>query len=349
MRHEAEVTRQTARYRIPGSVEIDGKRYRLYDWSVAGCGIRSLPHDYIGANVTGKLIFDFDEFTTLIDDIKMEILNNERILEGESVIGARFTELSKNQKAILNQIISAYLVGDIVTEEDIIHAVTHQITYPERKPTPIEKKRAYGILGVIYGIVAVLILFLLYTMYQRIYVVPTINAYVDANMTVIRAPSPSYIQFLQKLEPGMKLHKNDAVAVAHLMSGGVKKIDCRADGTVYKVNVKDGEFRNVGEPIALLLPDQNATYIVAMIYHRDLRKVRVGQRATVTTMEGEEFEATVFRIETAEDASIRKPKVLENVYATARNYDKVFLMPTKPLKPTMIDESVVVTVDTLFQ
>lgn len=350
MRHEAEVTRQTARYKIPGSIEIDGKRYRLYDWSVAGCGIRSLPHDYIGALVNARLIFDFDDFTTVIDDIKVEILNNERMIDGESVIGGRFTDLTKSQRAILNQIISAYLVGDIVTEEDIIHAVSRQITYPERKPVQLDRKRAYGIVGVIYTFVALLVLFLFYTMYRRVYVVPSINAYVDANVTAIRSPSPSYIQFLQELKPGMKLRKNDPVAVAHLISGGLRKIVSRVDGVIYQVTMHDGEFRNVDEPILLLLPDSNATtFIVANIYHKDLDKIRVGQRAEVTMADGREFQATITRVEVPEAEVVRVPKVLGNIYATARNYDKVFLKPEIELETDTIDESVVVEIDTLFQ
>jgi len=349
IRHEAEVTRQTARYRIPASIEIDGKMYRLYDWSVSGCGIRSLPHSYIGAIVTAKIYFDFDDFTTILEDLKLEVLNNERMLEGESVIGARFVDLNKNQQAILNQIISAYLVGDIVTEGDIIQAVSRQITYPERKPAQLDKKRSYGILGVIYSTVAFLVLFLLYTMYVRIYVVPTINAYVDANLTEVRAPAPSYIQFLQDLKMGMKLHNGDPIAVAHLMNGGIKKIDSRIEGKIYKVNMFDGDFRNVGEPIVTLLPSKAQAYIVAEVFHKYLDKIAVGQEAYVKTVDGREFKAKITEIVTAESASTRKSKILASIYATSKNYDKVILEPEEPLEIGMIDESLYVTIDTFWQ
>lgn len=128
--HEAEITRQHARYKIPAKMEIDGKIYKLEDWSVSGCAIENLPDELLHRKfAVGKMIFRFDDFETVVDNIKLEFINRRP----NGVVGCRFTELNPQQLAILNQIIASYLAGDIITEDDIIHAVTRTITYTKKK------------------------------------------------------------------------------------------------------------------------------------------------------------------------------------------------------------------------
>jgi len=191
--HEAEITRQHARYKIPAQIEIDGKIYKVYDWSVSGVGIIGLPDEiYQKKFATGKMIFRFDDFITVVDNLKLEFVSKRP----DGVVGARFTDLSPQQIAIFNQIISAYLSGDIVTEDDIIHAVTRANFIEKKDSKPkVNEKKSLLVLLLLWLFVIFLILFLLYVMYQRIYIVRSVNAFFDANMTIIRAPSPSYIEF----------------------------------------------------------------------------------------------------------------------------------------------------------
>ncbi len=327
IRHEAEVTRQHARYKIPATMIIDGKRYRVVDWSVSGCAIEA------GKDADkflerrfgqGKMVFKFDDFETAIDNLKLEFLNKR---DG-NIVGCRYTEISPQQVAILNQIISAYIAGDIVTEDDIIHAVTREVkAHPREVDSGIKKGRSYAILLLLWLVVFALVSFLLYVIYMRVYVVKSENAYVDAKMEVIRAPSPCYVSYAEGIAEGVEVNTTAPVALARLVYGGIVRIKSPVSGRIFKLEIADGDFRNVGEPILTVLPRRAPKFLVAHILHKYLVKVRIGDKAKVIMPDGTSFTAVVSRIESPYDIIAKKAKPLENIYANPRAYDKVYLEP----------------------
>jgi len=327
LRHEAEVTRQHARYKIPATMIIDGKSYRVVDWSVSGCAIEAgedadkfLQRRF----AEGKMVFKFDDFETAIDRLKLEFLHKK----GDNVVGCRFTEITPQQVAILNQIISAYIAGDILTEDDIIHAVTRiQKAAPRKVDSGVKKGRSYGVLILLWLVVLALVSFLLYVIYMRVYVVKSENAYVDAKMEVIRAPSPCYVSYDPKIRVGVEVNASQPLAYARLVYGGIVKIESPVEGSVFKLEIEDGDFRNVGEPILTILPKNARKFLVAHILHKYLVKVRIGDKAKVILPDGREFVAVVTRVESPYDLVAKKAKPLENVYANPRAYDKVYLDP----------------------
>jgi len=327
VRHEAEVTRQHARYKIPATMIIDGKKYRVVDWSVSGCAIdagddadRFLERRF----AEGKMVFRFDDFETAIDGLKLEFLNKRN----GNIVGCRFTEITPQQVAILNQIISAYIAGDIVTEDDIIHAVTRLPQAEPRKVDPgLKKGRSFAVILLLWMVVLALVSFLMYVIYMRVYVVKSENAYVDAKMEVIRAPSPSYITFAEGIRVGAEVNASQPVALARLVYGGIVKIESPVYGRIYKIEIEPGDFRNVGEPILTILPRQAHKFLVAHIQHKYLVKVRIGDKAKVVLPDGTQFVAVVRRVESPYDIIAKKAKPLENVYANPRAYDKVYLEP----------------------
>jgi alginate biosynthesis protein Alg44 len=345
--HEAEITRQHARYKIPAKIEIDGKIYNLEDWSISGCAIENLPDEVFHKKfATGKMIFRFDDFETVVDNIKLEFIDRRP----NGVVGCRFTELTPQQLAILNQIIASYLAGDIVTEDDIIHAVTRTITYEKKEKPKVERKKASLILILIYSVVLLLVMFLLYVIYKRVYVVQTANAFVDANITVIRAPSPTYIYYPKKLYEGEKVTTGDPLVTAYLVAGGVQKIASPVNGEILKISALNGEFRNVAEPILYILShNKNSIYITAHVLHKDLVKLKIGDIATVITPTGEKFYAKLVKITPAESVYLKKSKyLLENIYNQPRNYDTLTFYTNYPLSKNMINESLFLTIDTFL-
>ncbi|QCI27761.1 PilZ domain-containing protein [Caminibacter pacificus] len=345
--HEAEITRQHARYKIPATIEIEGKKYKVYDWSVSGVGIIGLPDEiYNKKHVVAKMIFKFDDFETVIDNLHLEFVSKRP----DGVVGARFTELTPQQIAILNQIISAYLAGDIVTEDDIIHAVT-RANFMEKKETKpkVDKKKSILVLLLLWFFVIVLILFLLFVMYQRIYIVKSENAFFDANMTIIRAPSPSYIEFAKDFKVNQEVNTSEVLMYAHIMYGGVKVVKSPLNGTIFKIMIHNGDFRNVGEPVFAVLEKNYEIYIVANVLHKDLVKIRIGDIAKVQLPNGDRFYARVSKIEFPYNVVEEHARPLENIYNQARNYDKVILKPIN-YKPStdLISTSAVITIDTLL-
>ncbi|WP_457561258.1 hypothetical protein [Caminibacter sp.] len=342
--HEAEITRQHARYKIPAKIEIDGKIYDVYDWSVSGVGIIGLPDEiYKRKYAVAKMIFRFDDFETVLDNLHLEFVSKRP----DGVVGARFTELTPQQIAILNQIISAYLAGDIITEDDIIHAVTRAQFMQKKEEKPkVDKKKSILILLLIWVFILFLLFFLIYVMYTRIYIVRSENAYFDANMTVIRAPSPSYIEFAKKFKPGMEINKSEILYYAHLIYGGVQVVKSPLKGELYTILIHNGDFRNVGEPIFSILENKNF-YIVANILHKDLVKINIGDIATVQVPNGDKFYARVTKIEYPYNIVEKHARPLQNIYNQARNYDKVILYPINyKIKKSMLGSSVVVHIDT---
>jgi len=345
--HEAELTRQHARYKIPATIEIEGKKYKVFDWSVSGAGIEDIPEElYEKRHAVAKMIFKFDDFETVIDNLNLEFVTKRP----NNVVGARFTELTPQQISILNQIISAYLAGDIITEDDIIHAVTRaNFSQKKEKKEKVDKKKPILVLLLLWTFILFLICFLLYVMYKRIYIIKSENAFFDTNITIIRAPSPSYIEFAKNFKPNDEINVSEPLMYAHLMYGGVKIVKSPLDGIIYKTIIHNGDFRNVGEPVFAVLDKNYSVYIKASILHKDMIKVKIGDIAKVTLPNGENFYAKITNITFPYNVLEQHSRPLENVYNQARNYDKVILKPLNYKVPkNLLGTSASVTIDTLL-
>jgi hypothetical protein len=192
-------------------------------------------------------------------------------------------------------------------------------------------------------------MFLLYVMYQRIYVIRSENAFFDANMTVIRAPSPSYIEFAKAFKEGDEVNKSETLMFAHIMYGGVKIVKSPIDGYMYKIMIHNGDFRNVGEPVFAILEKNYQVFIIANVLHKDLVKIKLGDIARVELPNGDRFYARVAKVDFPYNVVEQHSKPLENIYNQARNYDKVLLMPINYNPPkNLISTSAVVTIDTFL-
>ena len=349
VKHEAEITRQHARYKIPAIMEIDGKNYKIDNWSISGCAIINLPEEYIGKFAEGKMKFKFDNFETAVDNLKLEFLRNDKF-EDKTIMRCRFTELKPDQRAILQHIIDSFLEGSVVTQDAILHVVKHQITYPDKKTKEISHKKAWSILLLIYIVIFVLILFLVYVFYNRTFIVKAIAGYVDTNVSMVRSPAPSFIEFLENVKPGEEINTSKPFAVAKMLNGGIRTLRATVNGKVLNIYVHNNEFRDTGEPILSIIPKGAKTYIVAHILTQQAEKLRVGNIATVTLPDGREFKAKIVDIKYPAPLSSEKSKGVTNTYANSINYVKVILKPIKfKLTPKQLNESVNVKIDTFRQ
>ncbi len=350
IKHEAEITRQHARYRIPATIIIDGREYKLDNWSVSGCAIIDLPEEYLNKKfATGVMKFQFDHFITAIDDLKLEFLRNDKVDE-HTIMRCRFTDIKPDQVAILQQIIDSFLEGTIVTEDDILHVVSHQITYPDKQTKEISNKKAWSILILIYLVIFILILFLIYVFYNRIYIVKSINGYVDANITMIRSPAPSYIQFLEKLKKGEDINISKPFAVAQMLNGGIRTIRATINGKILNIYIHNNDFRNTGEPILAIVSKHPNLHVVAHILTKFLDKIKIGDISKIRLPNGEIFKAKIVDIKYPDPISSRKSKGVTNTYANSINYVNVILKPIDyNLSIKQLNESVEVIIDTFRQ
>ncbi len=341
--HEAEITRQNARFKIPAKMEIDGKKYKLRDWSLTGCSVIDMSEEYVKKHTTVKMIFKFDQFETLIDNLKMECLYKK-----ENYIGCRFTDLTPQQISILNQIITAYINGDIITQDDIITAVTKIQMYPKKKKIDeVEKKKAKLILFLIFTTLAVIIIFLSYIVYKKVFIVESVNGYVDSNITTLRSPYPSFIKFQKNYQTDQNISNSETIAVAYLVGGGVSRIVSPVDGKIFKIYSKNSEFVNTGEPILSII-DLNATqYIHAVFYSKEIKKIEIGYIVKII-FGSNIYYGKIIKVLYPENISIIKSKPIENIYANPRNFIDVIIMPLQKIDKKFIGSSVYVKLDTFI-
>jgi len=345
--HEAEITRQHTRYKIPAKIEIEGKLYTLQDWSLSGCAIENLPQEYCQnkKSYQAKIIFNFDDFVTMVEHINIDFICKRN----SSNVGGRFHNLNPAQLAILNQIITAYVSGDIITQGDIIHAVTKQITYPKKIEKKVNKKKADFLLIVIYLVIIALVSFLSFVAYQRTFVVQTLNAYIDANLISLKTPHPSYITFPKPLHEGKKVKVGDTIAIAHFIGGGTQRIISSVDGKIYSINALNNEFKNTAEPICTILEKNSKSYIVTHLNHKNIQKISLGNIAKVRLADNTIIKAKVTKILPAQSVIIKHTKTIANIYTQARDYDTVILQPLEKIDTQYINSSVFVTIDTFLQ
>ena len=341
--HEAEITRQNARFKIPAKMEIDGKIYKLRDWSLTGCSVIDLPEEYIKKHTTAKMIFKFDQFETIIDNLKIECLYKK-----ENYIGCRFTDLTPQQMAILNQVITAYINGDIITQDDIITAVTKIQMYPKKKKIDeVEKKKAKLILFLIFTTLAIIIIFLSYILYKKVFIVESVNGYVDSNITTLRSPYSSFIKFQKDYKTDQNISNGETVAVAYLVGGGISRIVSPVGGKIFKIYSKNNEFINTGEPILSII-DLNATqYIHATFYSKETKKIKTGYIVKII-FNSNIYYGKIVKVLYPEDISIIKSKPNGNIYTNPRNFIDVIIIPLQKIDKKYIGSSVYVKLDTFI-
>ena len=324
-------------------MEINGKIYKLKDWSLTGCAVIDLPKEYVKKHVTGKMIFKFDQFETVIDNLKIECLYKR-----DNYVGCRFTDLTPQQMAILNQIITAYINGDIITQDDIITAVTKIQLYPKKKKIDeVERKKAKAILALIFVTIAIILTFLSYIIYKKLFIIEGVNGYIDSNITTLRAPYPSFIKFQKNYKIDDNISQGETVAIAHLVGGGISRIVAPIGGKVFEIHVHDLDYRNTAEPILSII-DYNATqFIHASLFAKEIKKIKIGDIAKII-FNREEYYGKIIKISYPEDVSIIKSKPVENVYANPRDFIEILIEPFKKIDKKWIGTSVYVKIDTFI-
>lgn len=117
--HESEVQRQHPRVRIPGSFHSGKRRYALHDLSAGGFSFDPEGEAYtVGGVHRGELLFKLESLTLNIP-VRAQI----RHAAAERV-GACFLELGPREVAVLRELISATLAGDLVAGGDVIRALS---------------------------------------------------------------------------------------------------------------------------------------------------------------------------------------------------------------------------------
>jgi alginate biosynthesis protein Alg44 len=341
IKHKAEPTRHYPRYKIPAYIEIDGKRYKLNDWSVGGCAIADLPDEYLDRKwASGNLIVPFDTFETVIKDIKLEFLHRRP----DGSVGCRFTELKPEQISLMQDIIEAYLEGNIVTLDEFINVIKREDlreTLEGRRPKPPKRGgreeflRRVFVLSVLFSALTLLVIFLLEALHARVFIVKPVAAFYDAKLEIIRSPINGFFKTKYKWQVGDRVKKNQVIGVVDSPASFSVAIPSPVTGTVVEVYAKNLDVVRFIDPLLAVLPDGEEIYVYANILHKDMERVRVGQDVEIIRQDGRIQRGKIVAIEGSPSLATFHSITPLPAYSLSWNYDRV--------KIKVIDEEVPMT------
>ncbi|WP_457678117.1 efflux RND transporter periplasmic adaptor subunit [Thermovibrio sp.] len=349
VKHKAEPTRHFPRYRIPAYVEIDGKRYKLKDWSLGGCAIIGLPDEYLERKWgTGNLIFPFDTFETVIKDVKLEFLRRNP----DGTVGCRFSDLLPEQVSLLQDIIEAYLQGEIVPLNDFINAIKREDlreSLQQRKKKleqhgRLEHFRRFLAFILLLGGFLVLAFFILNALYTRVFVVKALSAFYDSNVKVIKTPLPGIFRTKHVFKPFESIKEGELIGSITAPSGAATLIYSPVNGIVLKSFLNNGDTVVQADPIISVVPNGAKVYVYANVMHQDLENITVGQSVRMKDAEGEVFYGRIKEIKAAPSIGMVH-RLNRPTYSFAWNYDVVIIEPDREVPISKIGEAVQVKIE----
>ncbi len=349
--HEAEHTRQHARYQIPVKLRIEGKTYSLENWSVSGLAINNIKEPkqkYFKA----VLIFDFGSFHTLLD-VELEKKN---FSSDQQALGCVFSNLSKDKLSVLHYIINSYLAGELTTtgslievlkkdrytKKDMSKVLNPDMTRMQKIALRIKQIFVYISLS---AIVFSLLSFIAFSIYNKLYIVKSLSANINAPIVVIRSPQPSYYTAMRHSQNG-EVNKGDLLASMKLIGGGANSIESPAQGVIIIEHVLDKSFVDIGEPLLTILPEGASSYIEAKVQVKDAVKLSIGQKANVQLPSGEVIEAHIKEVKTADSITAIHASPLHKAYTSSFDYILVILEPSIALDASHLGHVVSVKINT---
>lgn len=354
--HESEISRQHARYKIPAKLVIGQHPYPVFNWSVSGMAVHLTNHIHITEekHLKGRLVFRFGDIATATS-IELEEIYRD---ENQKVVGYRYINLKRSQVSVLHHVINAYLSGEILDVGNVIEIIKRDAFTTENKDKKIAQiangqnrfvfqvRRFFGtlaLLAVLFGLLG----FIGYNTYQRIFVIESIAASVNAPVVIIRSPVASYFEALPVISKGSELKKGELLATLRLINGGAANIESPCDCTIIATHVPYEIFVNEGEPLLTLLPTNNGDlFIEAKFDNNDIEKLALNQVAKIELVNGQQLTGTVSRILSGETLTFKHSSQLKNVSTDPVSYVNVVITPDTKLDTDLLGSVATVTIDT---
>ncbi len=350
--HEAESSRQHARYKIPTKLIVAGKYYNVEEWSVSGLSIR-LPETLIQAShIKVKMVFDFGDIHTVLD-VELEKLH----IDKESLkVGYRFVNLKQSQIAIFHHVINAYLGGEIIDAGEVIEIVKRDAFSVKRdnQLSPISSgkgnflfqfKRIFGALALLLALIGILSI-ISYNVYQSLFVVKSIAANINAPVMVVRSPIASYFKAFPVVKNNNKVSPGELLATLQLINGGAANIESPCHCEIIKIHTPYKQFVDEGEPLITLLPVENGDlFIEAKFNYKDISKLSINQQAEIKFVNGQVVTGVVTKIMSAETVELRHAAPLKNVSSTPVSYVRAIIKPDAKLNIDLLGSAATVIID----
>ncbi len=352
VKHEAEVSRQHARYRIPARLAIEDREYDLNEWSVSGFSILGVSGDLSTWNPRrhGRMSFDLEGFELTLD-LDYEILSHD---PDGGLLRARFIDLSHGSLSVLHYIINAYLAGEVVTAGDVLHVAGRDARVKKNLDERLEesvdaftalRQRLTRITGqaALAVLFALLVGFIGFKLFSRLYLVDAVTARVHGPVLVLRAPDNGVFE-TDDPEP-RPTAPGDFLGMVSLIGGGAASVESPCACDLLEVLRFNGAFVGRGEPLAVMLPAGATLRIEAQIAFVDVAKVRLGHRATVRLADGTRLAGRVEALRSVDRMADVRALTLRDVPESIRTAT-VYLATEATIPVAMLDSVAAVTINT---
>jgi alginate biosynthesis protein Alg44 len=283
--HEAEIHRQHVRLRIPIVIEIDGTRFGVDDWSMAGFGVAGpITSRQPGERLPARLIFPFEDFElTLRLDVQLVYLLPEL-----PRFGGRFLALSQGQLSLFRFIVDSYLSGELVSGGDLLSVVGRDNLGEARVQKlfdALNQEESWGrrlrrYLGIaLFGLSGLgLTALIVAGAYQRYLVVTTDQAVIEAPIYRLAASGAGTVE----AGAGGLLHRGDVAARLRGTNDTIIPLPSPCECVLDEWLVPPGQAVRNGEIVATLVAADQPLTVRALVPVDAARRLRIGQIAEIT-------------------------------------------------------------------
>ncbi len=235
-----------------------------------------------GQRYAANLIFKMDSFVL---HIPMHLLVRS-VNDIDRKIGVAFVEMTPRQLSVMQQLVSAYISGELTSIEDIIHVVErNNFVKPRSIPTPQKTspvQQAMRLLRkvLIFGLGALIFAYLLLSLYERNFIVSATNAYVDASSFMVNTPTGGTV-FFHEVDQGDAVKEGAPLATIQSRTGKITTLESPCNCTFNQPLVADGALVNEGESLLRLAPSGATMYVTAYLPYEEAADIHEGQDAQV--------------------------------------------------------------------
>ena len=219
--------RKTYRIKLPAKVIINGKEFRVLDWSYEGFRIQKSKEDNFekGKKYQVKFILPFASFNISFDT---EAVNR---WISEDTAGFEFLELSEEVKEMLKQYVQAYIEGRLKVKGEFLSTAEYIMIPPQvEEPLSQEEERKLNkklfIAIFIYLLIALALAFGLYLAFWTTPKAYSVDAFYSGNVVTLISPWEAILEKVfvkegDKVRKGQILFKTSRIYERERNFGGI--------------------------------------------------------------------------------------------------------------------------------
>lgn len=282
IRLEGDVLRRHATYKLPLTCIIDGRRYQVSEWSVAGVVLADAsPALELNKLYDISLVFPFDGY-----DFALELQAMAESIDGHWEV--HYTNPTPSQITLFRYILDSYLTGELVTAGEILDirkrdeaSAVGKSSSPKLQRTAWQRfvgsvGRAVWLL-IIAAIIIGLVAFVTGSVAQRMSLISTESAMVTVDSTPAFATEAGILTFLAT----GSVKAQQPLATVTTASGNSKTLFSPCDCLVSESFASSGASISAGEKIALLQDAGAKPYVMAWIDREHVVELYRGATAQV--------------------------------------------------------------------